>query len=99
MERTMSKDVEFDRKAAVVSSAWDTIDGNSDWDAVTQRYNLGFPFANLHVNRFGTLNTKGRELVLDTYAFLLLGLGIEESEDYHSFWDMMEAYNNKPANA
>lgn len=81
---------EFDRKANVVASAWDVLEKNEDWKAVLDHYNLGFPFAHLHITKMGTLKTEGKEQVTDTYDFLLKAMDVPESE-YYSFWDMIAA--------
>lgn len=84
---------EFDRKATVVSSAWGVLETNPDWKPILDHYNLGFPFAHLYVTKMGTLNKTGKQQVVDTYDFLLKAVGIEDSEDYYSFWDMLDAKN------
>lgn len=89
---TMDKET-FDRQASVVASAWDTLEKEPEWQDILNHYNLGFPFAHLHNTGMGTLKAEGRKQVTDTYDFLLKGLGIEDSEDYWSFWDMLAARN------
>lgn len=84
---------EFDRKATVVASAWDVLEDNKDWKPILDHYNLGFPYAHLHHAEMGTLKAAGKKQVTDTYDFLLKALEIEESEDYFSFWDMLNASN------
>lgn len=83
---------EFDRVAAVVASAWDVLEKEPEWKAILDHYNLGFPYAHLHITKMGTLKAEGKEQVTDTYDFLLKAMDVPEAE-YFSFWDIIAARN------
>lgn len=87
---TMNKQ-EFERQARVVSSAWNALDEDQEWQPIFDHYNLGFPFAHLVVAKMGTLNADGKQMVTDTYAFILKAMGVEDSTEYESFWDVINA--------
>ncbi len=86
---------EFDRKARVVATAWEVIENDDRWKSVLEHYNLGFPFAHLHVEELGTLKAEGKKQVTETYDFMLKALGLEEDDRYYSFWDLIRAYNKE----
>ncbi len=88
-------ETEFDRKANVVASAWGELEGNPDWHAILEHFNLGFPFAHLHNTKMGTLKAEGKRQVTNTYDFLLQTLGLEDDERYWSFWDLLNAHNER----
>lgn len=83
----------FDRQASVVASAWDVLEKEPGWGEVLEHYNLGFPFAHLHNVGMGTLKAEGKKQVTDTYDFLLKAMGIEDSESFWSFYDLMAERN------
>lgn len=43
----------------------------------------------------GTLKEEGKRQVTNTYDFLLEAMGLEESDGYYSFWDMLAAANRE----
>lgn len=82
---------EFDRKAAVVASAWGALETDPNWKDILDHFNLGFPYAHLHNTGMGTLKADGKRLVTDTYDFLLKAVGVPDDADYYSFWDLIAA--------
>ncbi len=85
----------FERKCSVVSSAWAYLEGVEKWKPILDHYNLGFPFAHLYVTKMGTLNKGGKQQVIDTYDFLLKAMDVPDSDEYYSFFDVVDARNEK----
>lgn len=81
---------EFERKAMVVATAWEALDGTDGWDVVIRKFDLGFPFAWLVYSKMGTLNKRGRKQVEDAYDFLIKALSVPEA-DYKDYWAIIEA--------
>lgn len=82
---------DFKRKATVVATAWDILEGEDAWAPVIAKFNLGFPYAWLVYTDMGTLNEQGEEVVEDTYDFLLKAMGLEDSELFGTFMSLMNA--------
>ena len=85
---------DFERKAKLVAYALPVLAKNGEWDDVIKAYDLGFAYATLTVAKHGTLNEEGKQMVTDTYDFLLESFGVEESKEYQSIWDLTEAKDN-----
>lgn len=87
---------EFERKATVVATAWEMLDGNPEWEAVLKANDLGFPFAYLVHQNMGTLNSQAKKYVEATYDFILNALELEDSDEFTSFAAVLIAH---PANS
>ena len=84
----MSGKEDFERKAMVVVTAQDALQQHEGWEAIFKKYDLGFPYAFLVVEKHGSLNKKGKEAVEETYAFLRDALEVPE-DNYLNYGDMV----------
>lgn len=89
---------EFERKARCVATTWEALKEEKDWHDVLKHFDLGFPYAWLVYQGYGTLNKTGREQVISTYDFLLKALEIPEA-NYFNYWEMLKAFEEKEANS
>lgn len=90
---------EFDRKATVVATALEALQGNEEWAEVIKANDLGFPYAYLVYRKLGTLNKEGKRYVEETYDFLLTALDMEDSDEFTSWLAMVTLHpTNKKEN-
>lgn len=83
----------FEARVAIVSEAWMTLRKVDKWADVITYGDVGFPLAYAADNDYISLTEEdeGSRLVNEVYFILLDTLGIEDSDSYTEFENLLDA--------
>ena len=78
------------RKARVVSEAWLSIKDDKEWAQVCKHLDLGLPLAFCFAQGICPISEEGIGYVEDAYTMLLQSFGIDPSEKFKSWVEVIE---------
>ena len=83
----------FEARVAIVAEAWMTLRKVDKWSDVIAYGDVGFPLAYAAANDYISLTEEdeGSRLVNEVYFILLDTLGIEDSDSYTEFENLLDA--------